>query len=65
MPFLLLSDRDGALRKAYQAPKTLGILPSRVTYVIDKAGVVRHVFSALFSADRHVAEAMEAVRALL
>jgi len=65
LPFPLLSDADGSLRKAYQVPKTLGILPSRVTYVIDKAGIVRHVSRALFSAERHVAEALEAVRALV
>jgi peroxiredoxin Q/BCP len=64
LPFLLLSDQDGSLRNAYQVPKTLGIMPSRVTYVIDKAGVVRHVFSALLLADRHVAEALGIVRAL-
>ncbi len=65
LPFLLLSDQDGALRKAYQVPKTLSIVPSRVTYVIDKAGCVRHVFSALFSAERHVTEALEIVRKLV
>ena len=64
LPFLLVSDKDGELRAAYQVPKTLGILPSRVTYVIDKAGVVRHTFSALFSAERHVTEALEIVRRL-
>jgi peroxiredoxin Q/BCP len=64
LPFLLLSDQDGSLRKAYQVPRTLSIMPSRVTYVIDKAGVVRHVFSALLLADRHVAEALGIVRAL-
>jgi peroxiredoxin Q/BCP len=65
LPFLLLSDQDGSLRKAYQVPKTLGVLPSRVTYVIDKAGVVRYVFSALFSAERHVTEALAVVRELI
>ncbi len=50
LPFLLLSDQEGSLRKAYQVPKTLGILPGRVTYVIDKQGIVRHVFSASFLA---------------
>ncbi len=65
LPFLLLSDHDGSLRRAYQVPKTLGIMPSRVTYVIDKAGVVRHVFSALLLADRHVADALEIVRELV
>jgi thioredoxin-dependent peroxiredoxin len=65
LPFLLLSDQDGSLRKAYEVPKALGILPSRVTYVIDKAGVVGHVFSALFSGERHVTEALEVVRGLV
>ncbi len=64
LPFLLVSDEDGTLRKAYRVPKTLGLLPGRVTYVIDKQGIVRHVFSALFSADRHVTEALEVVRQL-
>ena len=31
---------DGSLRKAYQVSKTLGILPGRVTYVIDKLDVI-------------------------
>jgi peroxiredoxin Q/BCP len=33
-------------------------LPGRVTYVIDSEGVVRHVFSSQFAADRHVQEAL-------
>ena len=65
LPFLLLSDTDGALRKAYGAQAALGMLPGRVTFVIDKSGVVRHEFSALFSADRHVREALDVVRALV
>jgi len=64
LPFVLLSDADGSLRKAFGVPKTLGLLPGRVTYVIDKQGLVRHVFSAQFSADRHVAEALAVVRQL-
>jgi peroxiredoxin Q/BCP len=64
LPFTLLSDVDGALRKAFGVPKTLGIMPGRVTYVIDKEGIVRHVFSSQFAADRHVAEALAVVRQL-
>jgi peroxiredoxin Q/BCP len=65
LPFLLVSDRDGSLRKAYGVPKTLGILPGRVTFVIDQAGIVRHVFTALFSAERHVDEALKVVQGLV
>ena len=64
LPFLLLSDADGSLRKAYQVPKPLGILPGRVTFVIDKQGIIRHVFAALFSGHRHVAAALRIVRQL-
>lgn len=64
LPFVLLSDTDGSLRRAFGVPKTLGLLPGRVTYVIDKQGVVRHMFSAQFSTDRHVAEALAVVRQL-
>ena len=59
LPFLLISDTDGSLRNAYRVSKPLGLLPGRVTYVIDKAGIVRHVFTALFSAEQHVAEALK------
>ena len=64
LPFLLASDADGALRKAFGVPKTLGLIPGRVTYVIDRQGIVRNIFSAQFAADAHVREAMDAVQAL-
>ncbi len=62
LPFHLLSDRDGSLRKAFGTPKSLGLLPGRVTYVIDPEGEVRHVFSAQLAADRHVQEALATLR---
>ncbi|MBO0685853.1 MAG: peroxiredoxin [Candidatus Dormibacteraeota bacterium] len=58
LPFLLLSDQGGRLRKQYGVPSTLGILPGRVTYVIDRDHVVRHVFSSQLDAQRHVREAL-------
>jgi len=64
LPFTLLSDRDGAVRASYGVEKTLGLLPGRVTYVIDHAGVVRHIYSSQLRATRHSREALDAVRAL-
>jgi peroxiredoxin Q/BCP len=64
LPFVLLSDAEGSLRKAFGVHKTLGIMPGRVTYVIDKEGIVRHMFSSQFAADRHVSEALAVVRQL-
>jgi thioredoxin-dependent peroxiredoxin len=59
LPFPLATDANGALRRALHVPKTIGILPGRVTYVIDRQSVVRRVFSAQFAADRHVREALD------
>jgi peroxiredoxin Q/BCP len=64
LPFLLASDDDGSLRRAFGVPKTLGLLPGRVTYVIDRQGIVRSVFSSQFAAERHVREAMKVVKQL-
>jgi peroxiredoxin Q/BCP len=62
LPFILLSDKGGTLRKLYGVPTTLGILPGRVTYVIDKEGIVRHIFSDQLNATRHIDEALKVVQ---
>jgi peroxiredoxin Q/BCP len=62
LPFTLLSDRGGAVRKRYGVPSTLGVLPGRVTYVIDRQGTVRHVFNSQLQAAQHVEEALKALR---
>jgi peroxiredoxin Q/BCP len=64
LPFTLLSDESGQVRKSYGVPSTLGLLPGRVTYVIDRAGTVRHVFSSQLSIGRHVSDALDVVRKL-
>ncbi|MFZ0229575.1 MAG: peroxiredoxin [Mycobacterium sp.] len=64
LPFTLLSDEAGRIRKSYGVPSVLGLLPGRVTYVIDRAGTVRHVFNSLTSISRHVGDALEIVRHL-
>lgn len=64
LPFTLLSDRGGALRKLYNVPTSLGLLPGRVTYVIDRDGVVRHIFSSQLNAERHITEALRMIQTL-
>ena len=64
LPFTLLSDQGGKTRKAYGVPGVLGVIPGRVTYVIDRSGVVRHVFSSLTNIDGHVNDALRVVREL-
>ncbi|QQR79366.1 MAG: peroxiredoxin [Deltaproteobacteria bacterium] len=62
LPFSLLSDEGGALRKLYNVPKTMGLFPGRVTYVIDREGIVRKVFSSQLNATQHVEEALKALQ---
>ena len=64
LPFVLVSDKDGKARRAFGVPKSMGLLPGRVTYVIDREGIVRHLFISQFAADRHVQEALDAIREL-
>jgi peroxiredoxin Q/BCP len=63
LPFLLLSDEDESLAKAFGVRKTLGLLPGRVTYVIDPEGVVRKEFSSQVRATKHFDEALSTIRA--
>jgi peroxiredoxin Q/BCP len=64
LPFTLLSDQGGRVRKQYGVPAVLGLLPGRVTYVIDRQGTVRHVFNSMTNINQHVGDALEVVRQL-
>lgn len=65
LPFTLLSDEGGEVRKLYGVPNTLfGLFPGRVTYVVDREGVVRQVFSSQLNPIRHVGEALKALRSI-
>ncbi len=63
LSFPLISDADGSLRKQFAVPKTLGIFPGRVTYIIDKKGIIRQIFSAQFASSEHVRQALLALEA--
>jgi peroxiredoxin Q/BCP len=62
LPFTLVADEGGKVRKSYGVPSTFGLLPGRVTYVIDGQGLVQHVFNSQLNAARHVREALEAIK---
>ena len=63
LPFRLLSDPGGKVRRRFGTGSTLGVLPGRVTYVVDIDGIVRHIFRSQFQARKHVREALAALRA--
>lgn len=64
LPFTLLSDEGGKVRKSYGVPSSLGLLPGRVTYVIDRAGIVRHIVNSQLNITKHIESALAVVKEL-
>jgi len=64
LPFTLLSDSKGEVRKLYRVPRTFGIVPGRVTYLIDKAGIVRYAFNSQLKPLEHVSGTLEILKTL-
>ncbi len=64
LPFVLLSDPGSATARAYGVKKVLGLLPGRVTFVIDKAGIVRGSFDSAVRVREHVERALELARSV-
>lgn len=61
LPFVLLSDSDQAIRKLFDVPsKIFGLLPGRVTYLVDKQGVIQEVFDSLLGT-KHVSKMVQKV----
>ena len=64
LPFPLLSDQGQRMRTSFGVPKVLGLLPGRVTYVIDAEGTIRHIFNNMLDGPAHVREAERIVKEL-
>ena len=64
LPFTLLSDVGGKVRKLYGVPSALGFIPGRVTYVIDRDGAIRLVINSMLNIGGHVNDALDVVRKL-
>ncbi len=61
LPFRLLSDKDNKVREMFGA-FGIGNSIGRVTYVIDKKGVIRMVFSSQIQPKKHVERSIAKVR---
>jgi peroxiredoxin Q/BCP len=65
LPFVLATDADGAAARAFDVGRAfLGLAPGRVTFVIDKQGVIRDAFSSSLRMHEHVHRALSLVRSL-
>lgn len=64
LPYRLIADSDGAMRKAFGVANIMFVVPRRVTFVIDKSGIVRGVYNSLFEGTRHVEQAVATLKEL-
>ena len=64
LPFILLSDEDGKVRTHYGVSNTLGLIPGRVTFVIDRKGIIRHIFNSQLNPKKHITEALRILKDL-
>lgn len=62
LPFTLLSDPGDQVRKAFGATTAFGLIPGRITYVIDGEGVIQYMFDSMFNFKGHVEEALKALQ---
>ena len=62
LPFTLIADAKNDIRKKYGATGML--IPPRVTFIVDKEGVVRYVLSSQLDVTRHVRESLEVLEKL-
>lgn len=64
LQYKLLSDKGGMVWKQYGIPKWMGLLPGRVTFVIDREGVIQHIFNSQLNFKEHVNEALHTLKTL-
>ena len=64
LPFVLLSDPGGQVRASYGVKRSLGLIDGRITFVIDRRGIVRHAFSSQLRPKKHVDEALRILQSL-
>jgi thioredoxin-dependent peroxiredoxin len=64
LPFLLLADVDNKVRHLFGVPANMGFIPGRVTYIIDKQDIVRHIFNSQYQPEKHIEEAKRVLEKL-
>lgn len=63
--YTLLSDTDNKVRKLFGVPSNLfGLIPGRVTYIVDKNGKVVYIFNSQMDAEKHVDEALRILQTM-
>lgn len=65
LSFTLLSDPGNRTRNKFGVPSNLfGLIPGRVTYIIDKQGIIRNIFNSQLHAEKHISNALEILQSI-
>lgn len=62
LPYDLLADEGNKVRTLFGVPSDLfGFIPGRVTYIIDRKGVVKYIYNSQLNAAKHAKEALRVI----
>ena len=60
--YKILSDENDEVRNLFRVPSTFfGLIPGRVTYVVDKTGKIVYMFNSQTEVQRHADEALKII----
>jgi peroxiredoxin Q/BCP len=63
LPFSLLADTKNQVRKLFGVPNSmLGLVPGRVTYIVNEKGLVTGIYDNMFNSERHIKESLKALK---
>ena len=65
LPFYLVSDKEKILHRKYQVGKRWGLMPERITFVVDTDGRIKYVFDSAFYVNKHSTNALDKVYQLI
>ncbi len=65
LSYILLADTQKTVRAAFQVPANLfGLIPGRVTYIVDKNGIIRGIHNSQTDPIGHISAALNLVKTL-
>lgn len=62
LPFILLADTENEVRSLFGVRKNLFLIPGRVTFVIDKRGVVQYIFNSQLGTEKHINNSLQKLK---
>ena len=62
LPYRLVTDGDGSIRRRFGIKKTWGLIPGRVSVLVDVDGVIRQIHESQFRPSSHVPAMLDALR---